>query len=404
MSPAEDQGTDTLCLVCGDKCFGKHYGAYTCHGCSRFFQRVVLNTKRVKPCRLNKTCVMTKEKRIVCRYCRYQKCLSIGMKPGAVDLNKRDTNRKRPKAGDVVPERIFAQHRGNMPNEAGSVSITNSPSGSALATMENKPKDALNPVIQFLLNTEHQLNNVFDYFESHQRENWPKVDVPLDVAVRNLSLVSDRFKLNFEPRRVANYLDLRENIRRCFVLFIDWANMIDEFRMLSPDDQVELIKSRHTPYAWWYTSRRGIESNCQGVILCNGSYVPVKKDTSQLNDATNVTTQLQYDVIEPTRKMELDNAEFCLLKAICFFNTENSKISEDGKKIISAAQNKYINALYDYLRLRLSASDAAMRLGELMLLLSPLTTLSFLMNENVQLAVTLGTSHWDKFLLDIYRN
>jgi hypothetical protein len=60
MTPAIEKPTDVLCLVCGDNCYGKHYGAYSCHGCSRFFQRVVLNSKRVKPCRLKKECVMTK--------------------------------------------------------------------------------------------------------------------------------------------------------------------------------------------------------------------------------------------------------------------------------------------------------------------------------------------------------
>jgi hypothetical protein len=55
------------------------------------------------------------------------------------------------------------------------------------------------------------------------------------------------------------------------------------------------------------------------------------------------------------------------------FISENSNTSEAGQKIVAAAQNKYINALYEHLRLRLNANEAAMRLADLMLLLSPLS-------------------------------
>uniref|UniRef100_A0A914RPH8 Nuclear receptor domain-containing protein n=1 Tax=Parascaris equorum TaxID=6256 RepID=A0A914RPH8_PAREQ len=54
------EATD-LCVVCGDKAIGKHYGAVACNGYHRN----------------------------ACRYCRFQKCLADGMKPEAIQ-NERD--------------------------------------------------------------------------------------------------------------------------------------------------------------------------------------------------------------------------------------------------------------------------------------------------------------------------
>lgn len=68
-----------LCLICGDKATGKHYGASSCDGCKGFFRRSV-RKNHVYSCRFQRTCVIDKDKRNQCRFCRLKKCFRAGMK------------------------------------------------------------------------------------------------------------------------------------------------------------------------------------------------------------------------------------------------------------------------------------------------------------------------------------
>ena len=70
---------DELCPVCGDKVSGYHYGLLTCESCKGFFKRTVQN-KKVYTCVADRSCVIDKTQRKRCPYCRFQKCLDVGMK------------------------------------------------------------------------------------------------------------------------------------------------------------------------------------------------------------------------------------------------------------------------------------------------------------------------------------
>jgi hypothetical protein len=67
------------CSVCGDRATGKHYGANSCDGCKGFFRRSV-RKNHMYSCRFKKNCVVDKDKRNQCRYCRLKKCFRAGMK------------------------------------------------------------------------------------------------------------------------------------------------------------------------------------------------------------------------------------------------------------------------------------------------------------------------------------
>ncbi|XP_010217788.1 PREDICTED: hepatocyte nuclear factor 4-alpha-like, partial [Tinamus guttatus] len=85
---AADNGVSSLCAICGDRATGKHYGASSCDGCKGFFRRSIRKS-HVYTCRFNRQCVVDKDKRNQCRYCRLKKCFRAGMKKEAVQ-NERD--------------------------------------------------------------------------------------------------------------------------------------------------------------------------------------------------------------------------------------------------------------------------------------------------------------------------
>uniref|UniRef100_A0A2C9JH11 Uncharacterized protein n=1 Tax=Biomphalaria glabrata TaxID=6526 RepID=A0A2C9JH11_BIOGL len=76
-------GFEELCPVCGDKVSGYHYGLLTCESCKGFFKRTVQN-KKTYQCVDSRNCQIDKSQRKRCPYCRFQKCLSVGMKLEAV--------------------------------------------------------------------------------------------------------------------------------------------------------------------------------------------------------------------------------------------------------------------------------------------------------------------------------
>uniref|UniRef100_A0A1B0BAC1 Nuclear receptor domain-containing protein n=1 Tax=Glossina palpalis gambiensis TaxID=67801 RepID=A0A1B0BAC1_9MUSC len=77
---------EELCPVCGDKVSGYHYGLLTCESCKGFFKRTVQN-KKVYTCVAERSCHIDKTQRKRCPYCRFQKCLEVGMKLEVYDSN-----------------------------------------------------------------------------------------------------------------------------------------------------------------------------------------------------------------------------------------------------------------------------------------------------------------------------
>ncbi|ERL85801.1 hypothetical protein D910_03216 [Dendroctonus ponderosae] len=83
-------GSKHLCSICGDRASGKHYGVYSCEGCKGFFKRTVRKDLSYA-CREEKNCIIDKRQRNRCQYCRYQKCLTMGMKREAVQEERQRT-------------------------------------------------------------------------------------------------------------------------------------------------------------------------------------------------------------------------------------------------------------------------------------------------------------------------
>lgn len=82
-----------ICAICGDRASGKHYGVYSCEGCKGFFKRTV-RKDLTYACRDDRNCMIDKRQRNRCQYCRYMKCLSMGMKREAVQEERQRNKEK----------------------------------------------------------------------------------------------------------------------------------------------------------------------------------------------------------------------------------------------------------------------------------------------------------------------
>uniref|UniRef100_H3DCC4 Peroxisome proliferator-activated receptor delta b n=1 Tax=Tetraodon nigroviridis TaxID=99883 RepID=H3DCC4_TETNG len=98
-------GISVECKVCGDKASGFHYGVHACEGCKGFFRRTV--RMKLEYDRCDRSCKIQKKNRNKCQYCRFQKCLSLGMSHDAIRYGRMpEAERKKLVAGLLAEESV----------------------------------------------------------------------------------------------------------------------------------------------------------------------------------------------------------------------------------------------------------------------------------------------------------
>ncbi|XP_059141101.1 nuclear receptor subfamily 2 group E member 1-like isoform X2 [Physella acuta] len=82
-SEANDDKLVEVCLVCGDRASGRHYGVKSCDGCRGFFKRSIRRNLEYV-CKENGNCVVDPVRRNQCQACRFKKCLEVNMNRNCV--------------------------------------------------------------------------------------------------------------------------------------------------------------------------------------------------------------------------------------------------------------------------------------------------------------------------------
>ncbi|XP_033297305.1 nuclear hormone receptor FTZ-F1 beta [Bombus bifarius] len=107
---------NTPCPICGDKISGFHYGIFSCESCKGFFKRTVQNRKNYV-CLRGAGCPVTVVTRKKCPACRFEKCLSMGMKLEAIREDRTRGGRSTYQCTYTFPPNFVGSPASNMSSD-----------------------------------------------------------------------------------------------------------------------------------------------------------------------------------------------------------------------------------------------------------------------------------------------
>ncbi|XP_041373329.1 retinoic acid receptor RXR-alpha-B-like [Gigantopelta aegis] len=300
------------CIVCSDRASGFHYSAFSCEGCKGFFKRTV-QKKLTYTCKNNQSCVINKYTRNSCQFCRFRKCLRMGMKRDAVreDRSPGGKHRKRQRTEET---------------------------GSQFSSFPADHTDLNDSLIESLVAARP---DTFPAYEGSQP------DISSTISVNDLMHYA--------------YAELK--------YIIEWAKKVPGFRDLDMPDQMALLKSSFMELNVLRLAYRsmGMDNTvkfCEGIVL-SSDYIFSMGWGSELIGAT-------IEFASRLAETHIDRTEFCILNAIVL--TYPDAIGIKDKLTIVQLQTRFLDALQRYIKHHYPSDTR--KYGKMLLRLPSLRTVS----------------------------
>jgi hypothetical protein len=287
------QSPSLLCAVCGDNAACQHYGVRTCEGCKGFFKRTVQkNAKYV--CLADKNCPVDKRRRNRCQFCRFQKCLTVGM------------------VKEVVRTDSLKGRRGRLPSKP----------KSPQETPPSPPVSLITALVRAHVDTNPDLSNL-DYSQY--------------VEISEEDLETKSGLMENEAAKITQFYNL---LTTSIDVIRNFCERIPGICELSNKDRELLFQSACLEL---FTLRLAYRTQPESLkfTFCSGLVLHRNQARSTFGDWLNGIIELSRSL----HSMELDVSAFSCLAALTLVN-ERHGLSEP--KIVENLQNKIINSLRDH--------------------------------------------------------
>lgn len=390
------------CVVCGDKSSGKHYGQFTCEGCKSFFKRSVRRNLNYT-CRGNGNCPIDQHHRNQCQFCRLRKCLKVGMRKEAVQRG-RLPNSQQSVAASLAAATSMAAANGAMAAAAASAGLNGLNNGLyPLAPLTGQPLpsllDPVNPIdtpnfssltsldpigLANTLDATNPIptNNLAGLttpstmaslkFENETTPPAPNVANYMSSTLVNMLMRAEPYsngRYAMHPSQITGIDNICELAARLLFSAVEWSRTIPFFPDLKLTDQVSLLK-------WTWSE----------LFILNSAQAGMPTYAAQLLAATSFNNNLNpdhmmgfmdhirlfQDQVERLKTVQVDVAEYSLLKALVLFSPDAHGITEPSH--IEIIQDKCQTALEDYVKTHYP--NQSNRIGKLLLRLPTLRTIS----------------------------
>lgn len=371
------------CLICGEDSTGKHYGIMACLGCKTFFRRAVVQ-RQSTDCKSRMSCDAAIEKnegRKACRACRYRRCLEMGMSREALQPRRDLIGRRRlPCALSPLP-----QHTGGkddlleMINRLTSVDVY----------LRNKKFDAIQ--------AKKEASKLHDELCEHN-ESFSS------IKTKSLSII------------LGNDISTVTQIE--LLTMLEWAVSIPIFNVLPAEDRLILLKNFAVENLviehGYYTASLQVDDVW---LISNGTCMPRNVNVLPEESKCKVSedrkwrqeklyqqmTEVSIDeVATPLRNLNLSAEEVGVLKLLRLFAGTGgylgvgggNDISEASRRLTTEFRNRVIAALFAHYEC-IKREDDAERLGNVLLLLSGISSAASATLESLQVMRLFKIVHFD---------
>nr|XP_026497132.1 ecdysone-induced protein 78C [Vanessa tameamea] len=362
------------CKVCGDKASGYHYGVTSCEGCKGFFRRSIQKQIEYR-CLRDGKCLVIRLNRNRCQYCRFKKCLAVGMSRDSVRYGRVP---KRPREAATTE---------NMPDLAKGSGTEPTPPPEAEEPDADTLQNDLTRELAKVVITAHRNNNT--YTDEVKRTLQLK-SIPVKPERTNGEGSSREPVISSTTGSMDALSTLWYNVAFRMTpsvqQVVEFAKRIPGFNVLPQDDQLILIKLGF--FEVWL-SRAAKLSNEESIIFDDGTVVTLGQ-LEIIYDAPFANAMLSY--VNHINKLLLTDDELAMFTANLLIYPQRNGLC-DRETITSMCRN-----LGDALQLVLTeagVADVPARIDAFALATQEVRTLGARHNE----LLSWCRDHWQRLVL-----
>ncbi|KAK7089558.1 peroxisome proliferator-activated receptor delta-like [Littorina saxatilis] len=328
-SPRQIPKTLPPCRICGDPASGFHYGVNSCEACKGFYRRT-LKSHRPHRCRGGgENCVIKGgNPRKICGFCRYRRCLSLGMCPEAIKPGRYTHTKRTQDTLEVLQMKAKA-------------------SGCAVSDEE------VDSIVQQLLKMDnHVLTNTYvsEHVIAHKHTKvFEEQRLKRETfGLHNDVLADDLY--NDIYRRTGIDVDNRKYLINFFATCIEkhvpgyvrFAKGVPGFSDLPVKDQITLLKHGREEF-WIIGSYRGFNSEHRTFVAPNGT---AWTEMDYRHRMGQEFATYEFDMADKLKALRLSPPETVVLKTLCLTASDRCALEDPGK-----AEALQVRLMQVYLRL-----------------------------------------------------
>uniref|UniRef100_A0A0K0EJJ7 Nuclear receptor n=1 Tax=Strongyloides stercoralis TaxID=6248 RepID=A0A0K0EJJ7_STRER len=389
----------TNCVICGKSASCYHYDVISCNGCKTFFRRSVIADKNYI-CKFDNNCVI--ERRINCKKCRFDKCLSSGMNPRAIQF---PSNMTKEEIFDLLEkytknkefDKNYQDNNKNNHTLCPYLMSYNHKISEFQTMISNCLNDLTYIEYKFKLLREsnfkgselfkYDLNNyLMQYSKLGDAEKYlPPTNWPIPMSEPKEKHILDSTREDFIYKKHMHLKHHKPWFQLDEYLVVDYIKTLHFFQKIPHSDQIAIIKNIGPSLYIAGVAYYSFIKNKKSVYFPDG-FEPLKIHKKYYP----IEEEVFHKSVRSFYRVNFKNEEFCLFKTIIICSCVLDGISESSKRILENQKNFYSNILLKYLQNELGTIEGVKRYMEIVMFIE---TIFILAEKFKELGLLIDIAH-----------